>query len=162
MWNFPRRLDQKMKPEMSSANNPNTLKTVSMISSPGGKSVRLTGFTDKTPPKEPVAPAVEFQAHSANLGIHFYDGKQFPAEYRGDAFVAQHGSWNRTEPVGYQIMRVRFDGKGDPVGTEVFASGWLKDGNAVGRPVDIAELPDGSLIVSDDFADVVYRISYGK
>ena len=128
----------------------------------GGKSVRLTGFTDKTPPKEPVAPAVEFQAHSANLGIHFYDGKQFPAEYRGDAFVAQHGSWNRTEPVGYQIMRVRFDDKGDPVGTEVFASGWLKDGNAVGRPVDIAELPDGSLIVSDDFADVVYRISYGK
>jgi glucose/arabinose dehydrogenase len=128
----------------------------------GGKSVRLTGFADKKPPRDPIAPVIEFQAHVAALGIHFYRGDMFPQDYRGDAFVAQHGSWNRSEPVGYRIMRVRFDENGNAVDKEVFADGWLEGGNAVGRPVDIAELPDGSLIVSDDYADVVYRISYGK
>jgi len=127
----------------------------------GGKSVKLTGFENATPPGRVTEPVIEFQAHSANLGIQFYDGDMFPAEYKHDAFVAQHGSWNRTEPVGYQIVRVRFDDAGNAVGKEVFASGWLEDFDAVGRPVDIAELPDGSLLVSDDFAGVIYRISYG-
>lgn len=128
----------------------------------GGKSVKLTGYENKTPPAGVVAPVIEFQAHSANLGITFYTGDMFPAEYKNDAFVAQHGSWNRTEPVGYRIMRIKFDDKGEAVGKEVFADGWLKDGSAVGRPVDIAQLPDGSLLVSDDFANVIYRIWYEK
>ncbi|HKJ61930.1 MAG TPA: sorbosone dehydrogenase family protein, partial [Hyphomicrobiales bacterium] len=101
-----------------------------------------------------------FEAHSANLGIHFYTGDQFPDEYKNDAFVAQHGSWNRSTPIGYRIMRVKFDKDGKPTGKEVFAEGWLEGDDAIGRPVDIAELPDGSLIVSDDFAGRIYRISY--
>lgn len=105
-------------------------------------------------------PEMEFQAHSANLGIDFYTGSMFPAEYRNDAFVVQHGSWNRTEPVGYRILRIRFDQDGNAVSKEVFADGWLADGAAVGRPVDIEEMADGSLLVSDDFANVIYRISY--
>ncbi|HEU0222089.1 MAG TPA: sorbosone dehydrogenase, partial [Paracoccaceae bacterium] len=76
--------------------------------------------------------------------------------------VAQHGSWNRTEPIGYQVVRVRFDDAGNPEGWEVFAEGWLQQGSAIGRPVDIAELADGSLLVSDDFAGVIYRISYAE
>jgi len=128
----------------------------------GGKSVKLEGFTDKTPPEEPIAPVIEFGAHTANLGIHFYDGDQFPADYKGTAFVAQHGSWNRTVPDGYRIMRVNFDDDGNAVSAEPFATGWLEEGSAIGRPVDIAELPDGSLIVTDDFANVIYRISYDK
>jgi len=128
----------------------------------GGKSVKLTGFEDKKAPDGVVGPVVEFQAHTANLGIKFYTGDMFPAEYKNDAFVAQHGSWNRTEPVGYRIMRIKFDDKGEVAGKEVFAEGWLKDGSAVGRPVDIAQLADGSLIVSDDFANVIYRIWYEK
>lgn len=126
----------------------------------GGKSVRLAGYEAANPPGRVTAPVIEFQAHTANLGMQFYDGDMFPAEYQHDAFVAQHGSWNRTEPVGYQIVRVRFDDDGNAVGQEVFASGWLEDDDAVGRPVDIAELADGSLLVSDDFAGVIYRISY--
>jgi glucose/arabinose dehydrogenase len=108
-----------------------------------------------------VTPAeIGFQAHSANLGIKFYNGDMFPAEYRGDAFVAQHGSWNRSQKVGYRIVRVRFDVDGNPLGVEPFATGWLENGNVSGRPVDIKELPDGSLLVSDDHAGIIYRISY--
>ncbi len=127
----------------------------------GGKSTKLTGYEDKEPAGEIVPAEMEFQAHTANLGIEFYDGSMFPDEYKNDAFVAQHGSWNRTEPVGYRIMRIRFDADGNAVGKEVFADGWLSDGAAVGRPVDIEEMADGSLLVSDDFANVIYRISYG-
>jgi glucose/arabinose dehydrogenase len=128
----------------------------------GGKNTRLTGFEDKEPPVEVTPPVIEFGAHTANLGLDFYEGDMFPAEYRNDAFVAQHGSWDRTVPDGYRIMRVTFDDRGNATGTEVFADGWLSDGAAVGRPVDIEELPDGSLLVSDDFANVIYRISYGE
>jgi len=126
----------------------------------GGASVKLTGFEDAQAPADAVAPVIEFQAHTANLGIHFYRGGMFPSEYRNDAFVAQHGSWNRTEAVGYRIMRIRFDDDGNAVSKEVFADGWLEGQFAVGRPVSITELPDGSLLVSDDFANVIYRISY--
>jgi glucose/arabinose dehydrogenase len=123
----------------------------------GGK-VKLPGMAPA--PAGVVAPVLEFQAHTANLGIHFYTGKMFPRAYRNDAFVAQHGSWNRTEPVGYRIMRIRFNAAGKVIGKQVFASGWLQGGNASGRPVDIKTLPDGSLIVSDDYANAIYRISY--
>ena len=85
----------------------------------------------------------------------------FPADFRNDALVAEHGSWNRTDPIGYRIMRVRFDDQGAPVGKEVFIEGWLgRDGRAWGRVVDLAELPDGSLLVSDDHAGLIYRVTY--
>ena len=128
----------------------------------GGKSEKLTGYENQKAPEDVVPPVVEFQAHTANLGLHFYRGTMFPKEYRHDAFVAQHGSWNRTIPVGYRIMRIRFDQQGNLIGKEVFADGWMKGDSISGRPVDITELDDGSLLVSDDFANVVYRISYHK
>ena len=106
------------------------------------------------------AAALEFPAHNALLGMRFYNGKQFPDEYHGDLFIASHGSWNRKIPDGYKIFRVRMD-KGVAVDFEVFASGWLTPEKEYwGRPVDIELMADGSMLVSDDFAGVVYRISY--
>lgn len=125
----------------------------------GGDAVS-PGYGGRTPPADPVFPVIRFGAHVAALGIHFYRGAMFPTEYRNDAFVAQHGSWNRSVPDGYRIVRVRFDKAGRAVGKEVFAEGWLQQGRAWGRPVDIKELPDGSLLVSDDRAGVIYRITY--
>lgn len=112
-------------------------------------------------PADAVPPAITFGAHQAPLGVHFYQGGMFPAEYRGDAFVALHGSWNRSTPAGYRVMRVRFrDGR--PVEAVPFAEGWLMpDGEAWGRPVDVKELPDGSLLISDDRNDALYRVTYG-
>ncbi len=106
------------------------------------------------------APAWKFPAHVAPLGIRFYTGKQFPAEYRNQLFVAQHGSWNRTKLRGYRVVLVKFqDGK--PVSSNVFAKGWLNSsGISWGQPVDILQLADGSLLVSDDKNGAIYRISY--
>ncbi len=105
-------------------------------------------------------PVWKFPAHVAALGLRFYRGKQFPAQYQGQMYVAQHGSWNRTVPQGYRVALVKFkDGK--PVSDEVFAEGWLQaNGDVLGRPVDVLELADGSLLVSDDLKGVVYRIAY--
>jgi glucose/arabinose dehydrogenase len=105
-------------------------------------------------------PAVEMQAHSAPLGLTFYTGDQFPAGYRGSLFVAFHGSWNRSVPTGYKVVRIPFtDGRPGPV--EDFAVGWLQaDGSVWGRPVDVLTAPDGSLWVSDDGAGRIYRIFY--
>ena len=116
-----------------------------------GKLRTCAGFTP---------PAWKFPAHVAPLGVHFYRGKQFPAAYQGQLFVAQHGSWNRSAPQGYRVALVKFqDGK--PAADEVFASGWLQaNGEVLGRPVDVAELADGSLLVSDDLKGRVYRIAY--
>lgn len=127
----------------------------------GGKE-RHEDWADKTPPKEVTYPEAEFQAHSANLGFKFYTGKQFPAEYQGDAIVAQHGSWNRTEPVGYSLVRVKFDDDNKVIGQEPFIDGWLIDGEAWGRPTDVLQMPDGSILVSDDYNGVIYRVSYGE
>ncbi len=113
---------------------------------------------EAAPPNE--MPVVRFGAHVAALGMHFYRGRQFPLEYRTDAFVAQHGSWNRSVPDGYRVARVRFDGRGHAQGWEPFAEGWLVGGRAWGRPVDVKELGDGSLLVSDDRAGAIYRITY--
>jgi hypothetical protein len=107
-------------------------------------------------------PVVRFGAHVAALGIHFYRGSMLPEEYRGDALVAHHGSWNRTVPDGYRIARVRFDDDGRATAWEPFAEGWLEGGAAWGRPVDVKELGDGSVLVSDDRAGVLYRITYGR
>lgn len=105
-------------------------------------------------------PAWRFPAHVAPLGIRFYTGTQFPEPYRGDLFVAQHGSWNRSEPIGYRVVRLEFK-DGRPVKEHVFAEGWLRPGGRVmGRPVDVLQMPDGSLLVSDDLRGVIYRIRY--
>ena len=99
------------------------------------------------------------QAHSAPLGLEFYSGDQFPAEYQGDLFVAFHGSWNRSQPVGYKIVRIPMDG--DTAGlVEDFAVGWLINEASWGRPVDIITAPDGGLLISDDAGGKIYRIYY--
>ncbi len=124
----------------------------------GGGAVRTPDFEgEAAPPTE--MPVVRFGAHVAALGMHFYRGRQFPPEYRSDAFVAQHGSWNRSVPDGYRVARVRFDGRGRAQGWEPFAEGWLVGGRAWGRPVDVKELGDGSLLVSDDRVGAIYRIT---
>lgn len=105
-------------------------------------------------------PVWQFKAHVAPLGIRFYQGKQFPSEYQKQLFVAQHGSWNRTEPQGYKVVVVKFK-QGKAVAEQDFITGWLQaDGSAVGRPVDILALPEGSLLISDDKLGVVYKVSY--
>lgn len=106
------------------------------------------------------APVWKFPAHVAPLGIRFYTGRQFPGEYRNQLFVAQHGSWNRTKPHGYRVVLVKFQGD-KPVSSSVFAKGWLDaSGIAWGQPVDILQLADGSLLVSDDKNGAIYRILY--
>ncbi|WP_230343310.1 SMP-30/gluconolactonase/LRE family protein [Methylobacillus arboreus] len=127
-----------------------------------GRDARPKDWQNKKPPQALTPPVVEFQAHSANLGFKFYTGKQFPSEYQGNAIVAQHGSWNRSSPVGYQLVRVVFDENHKVKSTEVFIDGWLNDGAAWGRPTDVLQLNDGSLLVSDDYSGVIYRISYGE
>ena len=106
------------------------------------------------------APARQLGPHVAALGMRFYTGEMFPAEYRGDIFIAEHGSWNRTDPLGYRVTRVRLDGA-RAVSYDVFAEGWLRSGGeAWGRPVDVLVMPDGALLVSDDEAGKLYRIDY--
>lgn len=108
-----------------------------------------------------VPPVARLGAHVAALGMRFYTGNQFPAEYRqNNIFIAEHGSWNRSERSGYRIVRVVVDDNGRAVRQEVFAEGWLRNGSPWGRPVDVQVAPDGSLLVSDDMADAVYRIRY--
>ncbi len=113
-------------------------------------------------------PKVQMQAHSAPLGLAFYEGPQFPAEYQNNIFVAFHGSWNRSVPTGYKIVRVKLDDKGQPQGgAEDFITGWLapgetKRGRWMGRLVGIAFGGDGAMYLSDDAGSVVYRITYAK
>jgi glucose/arabinose dehydrogenase len=108
-------------------------------------------------------PAVEMQAHSAPLGLAFYDSEQFPEEYQGDLFVAFHGSWNRAEPTGYKVVRVSMREDGPLGSVHDFAVGWLReDGSSWGRPVDVVVTPDGSLIISDDGQGFVYRVFYER
>ena len=104
-------------------------------------------------------PVQDLDPHVASLGMRFYAGGSFPAQYRGQIFIAEHGSWNRMPPIGYRITRVRLEG-GTAVEYQVFADGWLRAGRASGRPVDVLFLPDGSMLASDDQAGVIYRISY--
>ena len=116
----------------------------------GGEAHPCAGFT---------APQVRFGAHTAPLGMRFYDGAMFPAEYRGDVIVAQHGSWNRSRKSGYQLVRVHIE-NGKAVRSEPFVHGWLQGQSASGRPVDVLVMPDGSMLVSDDLNGAIYRISY--
>jgi glucose/arabinose dehydrogenase len=108
-------------------------------------------------------PEVEMDAHAADLGMTFYTGKQFPKKYRGGIFSAQHGSWNRTDPIGARVMFTSVNEDGSVGSTEVFADGWLdENGEYLGRPVDVTMLRDGSILVSDDLAGAIYRISYTR
>jgi glucose/arabinose dehydrogenase len=91
--------------------------------------------------------------------MRFYTGEAFPAAYRGHVFIAEHGSWNRSTPLGYRVTFVRVEGN-RAVSYEVFAQGWLQGRKAWGRPVDVLVMPDGALLVSDDRAGAVYRITY--
>jgi len=125
---------------------------------------RITEFGyDKDPlPTNVTNAEVLMDAHAADLGMAFYTGKQFPSSYQGGIFSAQHGSWNRTKPVGARIMFTSLKPDGTAQSTRVFAEGWLDDetGTYRGRPVDVAVMKDGSLLVSDDFAGAIYRVSY--
>jgi glucose/arabinose dehydrogenase len=128
----------------------------------GGGNVRTTEYKDSEPPADAVPPQVETVAHAADLGMMFYTGRMFPREYRGGFFSAQHGSWNRTTPVGARVLFTTLNEDGTVKETKPFAEGWLIEGTGeyLGRPVDVAQLPDGSILVSDDFAGAIYRISY--
>ena len=128
----------------------------------GGGHIRTAEYKDQTPPADVVFPVVEEVAHAADLGMMVYTGRMFPKEYQGAIFSAQHGSWNRTVPVGARVMVTRLDADGKaPEGSKPFAEGWLdEDGEYNGRPVDVEQMRDGSLLVSDDLAGAVYRITY--
>lgn len=106
-------------------------------------------------------PALKLAAHVAPLGMKFYTGSMFPPSYRNQIFMAEHGSWNRSAPIGYRISMAVFDKHHVPH-YEIFAEGWLQNNEAWGRPVDIIEMKDGSLLVSDDRAGVIYRITYSE
>jgi glucose/arabinose dehydrogenase len=132
------------------------LSITSTIKTQFGKNRSCAEFT---PPK------IKLGAHIAPLGIRFYTGNMFPAAYKNNAFIAQHGSWNRTVKQGYNVVRVNVDAKGK-LKTEPFLEGFLTDEKADppmwGRPVDVLQMPDGALLVSDDYNGVIYRVSYKK
>jgi len=109
-----------------------------------------------------VAPAAMLGAHVAAIGMRFYTGTQFPEAFRGNVFIAEHGSWNRSSKVGYQVVRVTVDAQGRAGKPETFVDGWLQGESAWGRPADVLVLPDGSLLVSDDLAGAIYRIRYAS
>lgn len=126
----------------------------------GGGSVRTKEYEGQDVPVEVTMPAVEMVAHVADLGMTFYTGNMFPEKYKNAIFSAQHGSWNRTEPVGARVMVTTIDDDGKAT-AEPFAEGWIdENGEYLGRPVDIAQLRDGSILVSDDLAGAIYRIWY--
>ena len=119
---------------------------------------------DKDPlPRDIVKPQVMTDAHAADLGMVFYTGKAFPAKYQGGFFSAQHGSWNRTKPIGARVLFTSLKADGTADKTEIFADGWLDNATGLykGRPVDVAVMKDGSLLISDDFAGAIYRVTYG-
>lgn len=105
-------------------------------------------------------PARTFTAHMAPLGLEFYKTGALPARFNNSLFISFHGSWNRSVPAGYKVVRVKLDEKGNILGDEDFISGWLKkDGSKLGRPVDVIRTPDGNLLISDDYRGVVYRVT---
>ena len=128
-----------------------------------GGIVKDPEFGDLHPCSDFVSPALQLDAHVAPLGIKFYTGNMFPSEYKGKAFIAEHGSWNRSKKVGYRIMMVDIQ-DGEAVSTEPFIDGWLDEveQKATGRPVDILLLKDGSMLISDDYGDAIYRVSYSE
>ena len=131
----------------------------------GGGGTRTNEYKDKAIPKDEasryVKPQVEMIAHAADLGMMFYTGKMFPKKYHNAIFSAQHGSWNSVKPRGPRVMVTYLDSKGNAAKTEPFADGWMNEnGVYLGRPVDVQQYVDGSILVSDDKAGAIYRISY--
>jgi glucose/arabinose dehydrogenase len=127
----------------------------------GGGHTRTNEYKDQTTPEDIVFPEVEQVAHAADLGLTFYTGTMFPAKYQGAIFSTQHGSWNRTVPVGARVMVTFLKDDGHVAGPSIpFAEGWNESGHYLGRPVDVAQYWDGSLLVSDDLVGAVYRIWY--
>ena len=126
-----------------------------------GRALADSDFGGKHACGEFTPPAMELGPHVASLGMRFYTGAMFPEPYRKHIFIAEHGSWNRIPPIGYRISLVRLR-NGQAASYEVFAEGWLGGLTAWGRPVDVQVMPDGALLVSDDKAGVIYRISYGS
>ncbi len=117
-------------------------------------------FWDKRPEGLAIAkPKLEIKAHSAAIGMRFYTGEMFEEKYKNGAFIAEHGSWNRSKKVGYLVSFAKTEGD-KVVDYEVFASGWMQEEDYWGRPADVAVGPDGALYVSDDFANCIYRIYY--
>jgi len=124
-----------------------------------GGTVSDPEFGRKHACSEFTAPARNLGPHVAPLGMRFYTGTMFPAQYRNQILIAEHGSWNRSRKIGYRVMLVRLEGN-KAVSYEPFAEGWLQGESAWGRPADVLVLPDGSLLVSDDGAGAIYRITY--
>jgi glucose/arabinose dehydrogenase len=127
-----------------------------------GGTIKDPEFGNKKPCSAFVAPAQNLGPHTAPLGLKFYTGNMFPAQYKNQLFIAEHGSWNRSKKIGYRISLVQVENNTKATSYETFADGWM--GNATqkvwGRPVDVLVLNDGSMLVSDDHANVIYRISY--
>ena len=126
-----------------------------------GQGIRDPDFNAGRSCDEFTAPARALGPHVAALGMRFYTGRMFPEEYRGGIFIAEHGSWNRSNPIGYRVTFVKVQ-DGRAVSYETFAEGWLKGLLARGRPADVLVMPDGALLVSDDKAGRIYRISYAS
>ena len=124
-----------------------------------GKNILDPEFGSQADTSTYTKPIQELGPHVAALGLQFYTGNMFPAEYKNQIFIAEHGSWNRSEKIGYRISLVKLNGN-KPVSYEVFAEGWLHGDNVSGRPVDIELMPDGSMLISDDYANCIYRITY--
>jgi glucose/arabinose dehydrogenase len=122
-------------------------------------SIKDPQFGDARPCSEFTPPAQKLGPHVASIGMRFYTGTTFPQEYRNQIFIAEHGSWNRSTPIGYRVSVVKVKGE-QAVGYETFAEGWLQGSRPWGRPADVLVMPDGALLVSDDQADVIYRIAY--
>jgi glucose/arabinose dehydrogenase len=126
-----------------------------------GKNISDPQYGAKHACSQSIPPEQELGPHVAALGMRFYTGAMFPAEYRNQIFIAEHGSWNRSHKIGYRVMLVRLEGN-RVVKYEEFARGWLQGESAWGRPVDVQVMPDGALLVSDDDAGAIYRIAYKK
>lgn len=126
-----------------------------------GKSVKDPNYGNDVDMTRFTTPAQELGPHVAALGMRFYTGNMFPAEYKNQIFIAEHGSWNRSKKIGYRVTLVKLSGN-NAVSYTPFADGWLANEKASGRPVDVQVMPDGSMLVSDDYAGKIYRITYAQ